>query len=141
MAITATPYLITVTHLAQAQQDLYGDTLNFALFTSDYVPNYFGDFTFGGVAGFETSGAGYDTGGKSLANRSQSFNNTTFAFLLTADALVWPALTATFRYAVLYNLTKNETLIGCIDFGENLVYNQSDFTLDLTDGFISLGRA
>ncbi len=140
MAITALPYAAYLSMLALGQVDLNSDELRFVLLTSNYEPAQLAQVNYSQVSAFEINGAGYTAGGEMVENRTYDGTQptpNTVLFVLSADPVVWTGLTATFRFAVLYNVTKGNLLIGYIDFGEDLVYDNATFTLDLTDGFLT----
>lgn len=76
--------------------DLDTDTLKVALVTSSYTPSLAHTAWAEVSANEVATGAGYTTGGVSLASPAATNSNIDYA------DIVWTALTKTFRYAVCY---------------------------------------
>lgn len=96
MATTITAYDHLWKLLLTGAIDLDTDTLKIALVTSSYTPNTAHDEWADVSANEVASGAGYTTGGITLATPAST--NSTIGY---ADP-EWTALTKTFRYAVIY---------------------------------------
>ncbi len=96
MAASITAYDHLWKLIATGGIDLDTDTLKVALVTSSYTPSaahtVWADVSANEVA----TGAGYTTGGITLATPVATNSNIDY------DDLVWTALTKTFRYAVCY---------------------------------------
>lgn len=103
MATTITLYNHTRKLLADGSLDLDTDVLKAVLVTSAYT--FDGNHTsyYNVVSQEVAAGAGYTVGGLDFTGQvvTQSGANSIFS----ADNLVWPLLTATFRYAVIYDDT------------------------------------
>lgn len=143
MAITTKAYVSFLSGLLVNQQNLLTDTQKIALVTAAYTPDYATDSSFDiDVDAYEVADqgnlTGYATGGKELDQSSApAVNGVVF---INAQPVQWDALTGTFRYAVIYQVT-NSLLIGCIDFGENKTYNEEPFQLSFPDGLLSISAA
>jgi hypothetical protein len=96
MAVSATLYDKAWRLLNTGGIDLDTDTIKIALVTSAYTPSTAHDEWADVSANEVASGAGYTTGGITLA--TPAVTNTTVGF---ADP-TWTSLTKTFRYAVVY---------------------------------------
>jgi len=96
MATTITAYDHLWKLLATGGIDLDTDTLKLALVTSSYTPNIAHDEWADVSANEVATGAGYTTGGATLATPVATNSNIDY------DDVTWTALTKTFRYAVCY---------------------------------------
>ena len=96
MATTITAYDHLWKLLATGGIDLDTDTLKLALVTSSYTPNTAHDEWADVSANEVATGAGYTTGGATLATPVATNSNIDY------DDVTWTALTKTFRYAVCY---------------------------------------
>ena len=107
------------------------DTIKVSLHTSSFTPNqdtmdYYDDVD------NEVSGTGYTSGGATLANASLSYDGGTNVNKLDADDVTWSSSTITARYAVVYKDTgvdSTSPLIGYVDFEEDIISNNGDFTI------------
>lgn len=81
------------------------DTFRVMLLTSAYTPNVDHDFVADVVAN-ETSGSGYSR--QTLANKAIVIDDTNDRADHNADTVTWAALTAAFRYAVVYKFVTND---------------------------------
>lgn len=140
MAITAKPYLAYFVQLNIGTHSVLSDTFKFALLSNAYTPNLLNDVLFSQISGNEVSGAGYTAGGEALTGVNLDMFGDQ-GIKITAAALTWAGLSATFRYAVLYNSSKGNNLVGYIDFGEDQVYTAADFTMSFSGGLITLVQA
>lgn len=124
MAVTATPYLPVLDHLADADIDWVADTIHLALLTSAYTPDTDTHDTFADVDTNEVSGAGYTAGGEPLANKTRTTNTGTNTTTLDADDVTFDPDSGTPRYGVIYKkrggAASADELIGLVDFGENV---------------------
>lgn len=140
MAITAKPYLAYLMSLSSGTHNMQTDTLHFALLSSAYAPQILSDSTFAQISGNEVTGAGYTAGGDPVTGVSLDVTPA-LGIKVVATALTWTGLSATFRYAVLYNTSKSGSLIGLVDFGENQVYTAADFTMTFSTGLLTFEQA
>lgn len=139
MAVTAHPYTNYLLDLLMGRHDCYSDALFMALLTDQYQPNIYADWNFSSIQGSETTGTGYTAGGREITDKNVDLDTTDGnRGRITAPTLVWPLLTATFRYAVLYNPSQGNNLIGYVDFGENVASDGIDFAMEFPDGLLSI---
>lgn len=96
MATTITAYDHLWKLLTTGGIDLDTDTLKVALVTSSYTPSAAHTIWADVSANEVATGAGYATGGVTLANPVATNSNIDY------DDAIWTALTKTFRYAVIY---------------------------------------
>lgn len=96
MATTITAYDHLWKLLNTGGIDLDTDTLKLALVTSSYTPSTAHDEWADVSANEVATGAGYTTGGVTLATPVATNSNIDY------DDVTWTALTKTFRYAVCY---------------------------------------
>lgn len=132
MTTTSTIYPHVLKHLQLGAINLEGHDIRVALLKASYSPGaheYWSD-----VSTHEVSGAGYQAGGKSLANKSVTVNTTTGVATFDADDVNWADSTITARYAVIYNNTPEQSdqkqLICIIDFGEDKISTSGNFTIE-----------
>lgn len=116
---------------ANGDIDLTNDTINVMLVQSAYTPNIDTHTRRSDITN-EASGAGYSSGGATLAGKSVSQDNTNDRMEFTANDVTFSASTITARYAVFYKSTgvaANDNLIGYSDFGGDESSVAGDFTL------------
>ncbi len=122
--------------------DLDSDTIKVALVTSSYTPDQDSDEDFADVTN-EVSGTGYTAGGAELANKAVTADNTDDEGVFDADNVTWSSSSITARGAVIYKSTgtpANDLLIAYIDFGEDKVSSDGDFTITWdAEGILNLG--
>ena len=106
--------------------DTGGDTIKVALLDNNESPNA-DDTTFSNTN--EVSGTGYTAGGQTLANQVVSQDDTDDEGVWDGDNIVWSSSTITARYAVIYNTTVSNEIIGYIDFTENKISAAGTFTI------------
>lgn len=121
--------------------DTIGDTIKVQLHTSSYTPdkdhNVIGDLT-----NELAAGGGYTTGGETVASQTVTQDDTNDLAKWDADDLTWSALTATFRYAILVDVTNTNSLIACVDFVNDVVKAAADLTLRWnSSGILTLTEA
>lgn len=105
------------------------DTIKVALLSSAYVPNY---DTHTGYASLtnEITGTGYTPGGMALTGKALMQDAPGNFFRFNASNTTWTAITATFRYAVVYDDTATgKPLLVCVNFLTNQVATNQDLTL------------
>jgi hypothetical protein len=112
--------------------DLDTDDIGVILVTSSYTPNQDTHTKRSNVTN-EVTGAGYDAGGKSLANKAVTVDNTNNRGVFDADDVNWAASTITARAAILFKkrggASSADELIMYIDFEENKSSSDGDFTI------------
>lgn len=130
MAVTAKVYNAAVTALANKEIDWGSDTIKVSLHTSSYTPSqtthdYQSDLT------NEITGAGYTTGGATLASKTEAFTGQVKKF--DAADVTWATSTITARYAVVYDATPGSAatnpLIAYVDFGADVISSGGDFKI------------
>ncbi len=131
------------TEILNGAIDLLTDTIKVALVTSSYSPNkdthdYFDDVT------NEVSGTGYTAGGKALANKSVTQDDTNDRAEFDTDDVTWTVSTITARAVVLYKdsgTASTSPLLAYIDFGDDYTTLGEDFTVEWdTEGILYLGE-
>jgi hypothetical protein len=122
--------------------DLLSDTLKVALVTDQYSPDMDADQYFADISD-EVVGSGYTAGGKALANRVVTQDDTNNLAIFNADDLTWTVATISAIAAVIYKDTGVGTtspLLAYINFGETYDTVGNDFTIEWdVDGILSLG--
>lgn len=113
--------------------DMDADTIKVALYDNNHSFNATDtDFT----TDNEVSGAGYTSGGVTLANTSVTEAATT---KFDADDTAWPGATFTAYHAVIYDVTAGNNLIASIDFGGAKAVSAGAFTIQWdANGVITL---
>lgn len=98
--------------------------------------NHQGDTTpiFADIGADECSGANYTSGGLTVTHtpvwQQDNANNRAELVVGSPYTLVWTAVTLTnMRYAVLYNATRTNNLIGWVDFGSDNNPVAADLTI------------
>jgi hypothetical protein len=125
--------------------DLSIDQVKLMLVTSDYTPDPTHDVLADvqaspdpEVVAIASPDNGYIAGGKALTNQSVVLSDSPAAETFDANDVTWTALTATFRYGILYvNKTISSPaivnpLLGCITFDTapaDIVINGVDYTV------------
>lgn len=111
--------------------DLDLDTIKVMLVTSTYTPNIDTHTKRSDVTN-EVVGAGYVSGGETLANTTVTQDNTGDQSVFDADNVTWATSTITARGAVLYKSTgvaANDNLITYLDFTTDRISTAGNFTL------------
>jgi hypothetical protein len=115
--------------------DLENDVIKVALMTSSYTPDKDTN-TFDNT--YEVSGSGYVAGGATLASKIVTQDDTDDSAYWDAEDVTWANSTITARYAVLYDTTVSDTIIGVVDFGEDKSTTGEDFLIQWDeDGILS----
>lgn len=126
--------------VANSRVDWTNDTIKVALMTNAYIPNE-NDGNWDQIKANEVSGGNYTAGGATIAARSVAWNSTRQCVVLDGDDVVWPALTATFRWGVIYKVGGTDTdspLIGLVDFEADQVVSDLTFAIVWdTDGILN----
>jgi hypothetical protein len=125
--------------------DLDTDTIKLMLVTSAYSPNIDTHTKRSDVTN-EVSGAGYTTGGFTLAGKTVTQNNTTNQGVFDADDIVAPAITLTdCAGAVLYKsrggLASADELITYLEFPSPITMSSGTFTIPFdVNGILTLAQ-
>lgn len=102
------------------------DTYKIALYTSSAT---LGASTTAYSATNEVTGAGYDTGGKTLTGFVSGLSSGTA--YITFDDPSWTNSTITARGCLIYNSSKSNKAVACFDFGSDVISVSGTFTIDL----------
>lgn len=102
------------------------DTYKIALYTSSAT---LGASTTAYSATNEVTGAGYDTGGKTLTGFVSGLSTGTA--YITFDDPSWTSSTITARGCLIYNSSKSNKAVACFDFGSDVISVSGTFTIDL----------
>jgi hypothetical protein len=102
------------------------DTYKIALYTSSAT---LGASTTAYSATNEVTGAGYDTGGKTLTGFVSGLSSGTA--YITFDDPSWTSSTITARGCLIYNSSKSNKAVACFDFGSDVISVSGTFTIDL----------
>lgn len=132
MAVTAFWFANALLDLACRTLNIDWDTntIKVALTTSTYTPNQDTHDAWNDVTN-EVTGTGYTAGGAALASKTNTLTNN----VLTLDAAdtTWASSTITARRAVLYDdsggTTATKALISWVDFGQDEISNNGNFTI------------
>ncbi|MFF8482897.1 hypothetical protein [Streptomyces antibioticus] len=112
------------------QIDLVNDTIKVALVTASYTPNRDTHDEWADVSTYEMSGTGYTAGGKALTSKTWTYSNSNDAWTFDAADSTWTSITASFRYAVIYDDTvSGKPLLGILDFGSTQTASNQDMTI------------
>ena len=138
MAAPATPYGAFLQAVVAGQINYATDTYKLLLTTSSYTPDrdhhqYLSDIT------DEVVGAGYTAGGVTLTGLNETYDETTHAAIVVADAAMWAAATVSFRYGVVYKSTGvagTSLLMGYLDFGSTQTVTNTDFGFTFPNGLL-----
>ncbi len=110
MATTFTAYNSLKKYLLDGTIDLDTDTIKVALVTSDYTPDakhdVLADVTASPspeVVAIASPNNGYTKGGEALTGQAVTLTDSPSASKFDATDLAWTALTATFRYGIMYS--------------------------------------
>ena len=85
--------------------------------------------------------AGYPAGGNTLTTTSATTSGGAFKLVLADTVFTATGIIGPFRYAILYNSSAANKVVGYYDYGSTLTLNTSDtFTLDFdaTNGVLTL---
>jgi hypothetical protein len=138
MAATTTLYDSIWTTLLGPGGDWMSSEVKLALLGNTYVPDT-SAATFASVAAHEVAGTNYPAGGRPLTGKALSrTGSTTF---LDAASLTFPALTATFRYGVLYVAGTVDgvvdPLLACIQLDTvEVALTAKDYPIEWQEGHI-----
>ena len=116
-----------LTKLQEKAYNLESDVIKVALLDDTVAPDK-DDTTFSDTN--EISGAGYTAGGATLAGSTVTQDDSGDLAKWDATDITWSTLTMTdARYAVIYDTTVTNDIIGYIDFGTNRSSVSSDFKI------------
>ena len=131
MGTTLTPYNSLLKYLMNGTVNLESDTIKMALVTSDYVFDAQHDVLADVLASpspeveeIASPSNGYTTGGKEITSKSVTLVDSPALATWDALDLTWTALTATFRYGIIYSEKSVGSpavvnpLIGCVLFND-----------------------
>lgn len=123
--------------------DLTNDTIKCILVTSSYSPDKDAHLDRADVTN-EVSGQGYTSGGEELTDKSFTQDDDNDRGEFDAADITWSSAIFTARAAVLYKSTgvaANDTLIAFIDFEDDYIATEEDFTIQWdTEGILYLGE-
>lgn len=114
--------------LLLGQQDLEGDVLKIALYTSAAD---LGPYTTVYSTANEISGGGYTAGGEVLINVTVNVSQTLNVAYVSFDNPTWPASSFTTRGALIYNFTKANKSIAVLNFGSDQTTLNQAFQIQL----------
>lgn len=134
MAVTASAYNDGKKKILDGTIDLNSDTITVSLHTSTYSPNIDAHTFFSDLTNELAASGGYTAGGKELAGKLVSADDSNDRGVFDASDRIWPALTpsAGFRYGIIYKDTgvaATSPLIAYIDFGTDQDPAGSDFII------------
>lgn len=119
--------------IANGSIDLDTDTIGVLLVTAAYTPDQDLHTKRSDVTGEVAAGGGYTAGGRDLANKTVTVDNTNNRAIFDADDLVWATATITARGAVLFKrrggAASADELVCYIDFGSDISSTAADWTL------------
>ena len=101
--------------ILNGRQNIASDTLKMALYDG-YVD--LGENTTAYSTTNEVTGAGYDAGGKALANVTISSTSNGIVYV-SFDNVVWDPAQFVARGALIYNFTKSNASVAALDFGSD----------------------
>lgn len=138
MSTTAQVYLAYPSLLANgtAYNFTTASTYSFLLATSSYVPAPATHSVLSDVSTYEVATASYARKPVTVTGIANDTSNG-LRTKVSASTITWSALTATFRYAVLFNSTTSG-LIYYVDFGSDQVQSSATFTLTFSTGLLAL---
>lgn len=132
MTVTAHFFGKGVLNIWKKKMDLSTDTLKIALFNSslDLETNRDVYAQYSDVSADEISGTGYTVGGVALSNVAVSLDTANHLVKLTADDPAWENATITAHYAIIYDVTAGNLLVGFVDFGQDESTSNIEFKID-----------
>lgn len=123
----------------KGELDLDTDTLKVALMTSGYTPDKDTN-TF--VNTFEITGTGYTAGGATMTGNVVTQEDASDVAKWDAADVEWAASTITARYAVIYNTTRSDAIVGIFDFITDKLSSDGLFALRWNAaGVMTMGQA
>lgn len=127
--------------LGKGLVDLTTGPIKVALFTASYVPDQNVDAVWTDISANEASGTGYSTGGMAITGVGWAYDAGPGVVKLTCDQIVFPTVTLSFRYTVVYASGGTVPLLGFHDHGSTQSPAAEDVALDpdVTGGLLQLG--
>jgi hypothetical protein len=116
---------------AARRVDWVTDTIKTTLHTTTYTPNQDTHVFATDLTNELTTTGGYTVGGVTLGTKSVTYDSTTNETRLIAANASWTALTATFRYAIVWKDTgtaATSPLLGYVDLGATTITG-TNFTI------------
>lgn len=139
MAITTVPYGQFLIDVGNSAQNMRNDGHFAMLLTGDYIINQSTD-TFASVSAFElpndSDDDGYKTGGQQVDISSQTLDQVTRTYVLTASGISWNKLTGSVRYIVIRN--DSSKLCGVCDLGAATTYTAQPFQITFPSGLFTI---
>ncbi len=132
MTVTAHFFGKGVLNIWKKKMDLSSDTLKVALFSSaiDLETNRDVYEKYADISANEITGTGYTVGGVTLTNVAVSLDTANHLVKLTADDPAWENATITAHYAIIYDVTAGNLLVGFVDFGQDESASNIEFKID-----------
>jgi len=145
VAVTAKWFGKAPMKLLNKEVDFDTDVIKVMLCTSAYAPDQ-DVHAYKDAVTNEVTGAGYTTGGATLANKTMDYTGATNVVKLDANDVSWANSTITARYAVIYDDTPatdaTKPILGYVDFGEDKVSSNGTFTIQWhADGIFTVTAA
>ena len=130
-----TVYTSFKSNLMKKLLDLVNDSFKIALFSAlTITPS---DTTYGGLTGAtETSGTGYTPTGEALSGLAVTINSTTAVWTSSSNP-TWTGATFSAAYAVIYDTSVSNDLVGVFDFGGTQSVVSGTFTISWSSSPIS----
>lgn len=125
--------------LFKGEIDLDDHDFKVGLLTSAYTPDIDTHVSWSDVSGNETTGSGYNAGGEALAGLSVTNDTAADKAVWDASNVTWNSATLNAYYAVIYDTSASDALVGLYDFGESKGSSDGDFTVnwDSSDGVVN----
>jgi hypothetical protein len=117
-------YTVSASQTVSSTTITGGHTFKIALYTSSASLN---SSTTAYTASNESSGTGYDAGGKTLTNLGVSLSGTT-AFV-DFDDVTWASASISAAGALIYNSSQNNKSVAVLDFGQTYTSTNGDFSV------------
>lgn len=116
-------------------------TMNVMLMKNTYVPNIDTQLRYSDVSLQELATlGGYTIGGKTILNRSTSYDALNNEFNMLGDDVSWgPGASFTTRYGIVYEQsTVDKFLWELLDFGQDFTVTNGFFAVDFTSAIVSV---
>jgi hypothetical protein len=134
-------YNSLATYLGGGELDVTSDTFKMVLLSSSYTLSQSTHSQYSDISPYEISSSGYTSGGNTLTG--QTWARTGTAYHLDFSDVEWTGITASPRYAAIYDDTHaSNALVACIDFGEIIPLAANRLTVTLNaNGMLSVSTA
>jgi hypothetical protein len=133
--MTNTLFTIFKTNLFEKLVDLVNDSFNIGLLSAYTITP--SDTVWGTMTGAtETSGTGYTAGGLALSGLAVTSSGTTAVWTSTSNP-TWSSASFTAAYAVIYDVTVSNQLVGVIDFDGSQTVTSGTFELQWSTSPVS----